>query len=668
MVLSTPEELRGRGGAEVRADVAEGLVRAVDAFVARQTEEGIWPADYSGALFLVPMFVICARVAGFELTDEERAELRRYLLGCQNTDGGFGLHAEGPSVVFTTSLSYVALRSLGLESGDEELRRALEWMRSVGGVLGVPSWGKFVLCLTNLYSYDGIHPLLPELWLLPWAVPVHPGRLWCHARMVYLPMSYLYGVRAAAPVDELIEQIRAELYGPGGFEQVDWPAQRNTVARTDRHVLTGLASYAVNTAQARFERLAPAQLRKRALDEVLKQIRAEDENTHFIDIGPVNKMFNTLVWTFVAPGGVEQRRHFERWRDYLWREGDGLRVQGYNNTHLWDTAFALQALAQVPGRERWTEALRAGHRYIRRSQVLEDVPRRRRFYRDPSRGGWPFSDRDHGWPISDCTAEGLEVALELMGVAGDERIDDERLRWAAELLLFFQNADGGWASYERRRASPLLERINPAEVFGDIMVDYSYVECSAACIRALDRFRQRYPATLKREIDRAIAGGERFIASQQRPDGSWYGSWAVCFTYATWFGVWGLRAAGRPTDDEAIHRAVDFLLAHQRSDGGWGEHVASCAQKRWIDSEEGTVAQTSWALMALTRAGCDDRAAVDRGVDFLLSHRRDDGLWDREAMTGIFNQTCGLNYDNYRFIFPIWALSLYSRYLDHGVA
>ena len=25
--------------------------------------------------------------------------------------------------------------------------------------------------------------------------------------------------------------------------------------------------------------------------------------------------------------------------------------------------------------------------------------------------------------------------------------------------------------------------------------------------------------------------------SIQRPDGSWYGSWGVCFTYGTWFGI-----------------------------------------------------------------------------------------------------------------------------------
>jgi len=31
------------------------------------------------------------------------------------------------------------------------------------------------------------------------------------------------------------------------------------------------------------------------------------------------------------------------------------------------------------------------------------------WYRHISKGGWPFSTQDNGWPVSDCTAEGLKV-------------------------------------------------------------------------------------------------------------------------------------------------------------------------------------------------------------------------------------------------------------------
>jgi cycloartenol synthase len=46
-------------------------------------------------------------------------------------------------------------------------------------------------------------------------------------------------------------------------------------------------------------------------------------------------------------------------------------------------------------------------------KVLEDCPGDLNFwYRHISKGAWPFSTADHGWPISDCTAEGLKVKCE----------------------------------------------------------------------------------------------------------------------------------------------------------------------------------------------------------------------------------------------------------------
>ncbi len=650
-------------------DIAEVLDQAITAFTARQREDGAWPADYGGALFLIPIYVVAVRFTGYDLAPQDRDDLVRYLLGVQNDDGGWGLHADGPSFLFTTTLIYVSLRILELPVDHDSLRPALDWIKAHGGPGAIPTWGKFILALMNLYRWEGLHPILPELWLLPWSAPIHPGRLWCHCRMVYLPMSYLYGAKASVPVDDLVIDLREELWGKNHFVRVVWAAQRDNVAEVDRYMPRVLALDVVNQLQDRFERFAPPGLRKRAMREVLEQIRAEDENTNYIDIGPVNKMLNTIVWSVAAPGGVEVRRHHERIGDYLWLGPDGLRVQGYNNTHLWDVGFAAHAILAAPdGQKRYAESLRLVHRYVEANQVLEDVPRRERVYRDPSRGGWPFSDGDHGWPISDCTAEGLEAAIELAELAGEDRLSPERLRWAVELLLFFQNDDGGWASYEKRRASPLLEKLNPSEVFGAIMVDYSYVECTAACIRALATFRHHQPRVLGRDIGVAIRRGEQFIREAQRDDGGWFGSWAICFTYGTWFGIWGLRAAGVAPIDPAIRGARAFLLARQHDDGSWGESIEANLSREPHDVEGGDVVQTSWALLALMRGGCNDRAAIERGLRFLIDARRADGLWERAAMTGIFNNTCALNYDNYRFIFPIWALGLAQRYLSEGIA
>ena len=49
--------------------------------------------------------------------------------------------------------------------------------------------------------------------------------------------------------------------------------------------------------------------------------------------------------------------------------------------------------------------------------------------------------------------------------------------------------------------------------------------------------------------------GKNFILEIQRSDGSWEGSWGVCFTYGTWFGIWGLLEAGVSIKHSSIQKA-----------------------------------------------------------------------------------------------------------------
>lgn len=70
-------------------------------------------------------------------------------------------------------------------------------------------------------------------------------------------------------------------------------------------------------------------------------------------------------------------------------------------------------------------------------------------------------------------------------------LPDNRFFDAVNVILSFQNTDGGWATYENTRGWNWFEQLNPAEVFGDIMIDYSYVELSSACVTGLAKFREQ---------------------------------------------------------------------------------------------------------------------------------------------------------------------------------
>jgi len=647
-------------GAEAAATrLADPIGAALAHLAATQDASGAWKGDYGGPLFLLPLFVAVARTVGHPLDADTRAGMERYFRGHQNPDGGFGLHVEGASHVFTTVLAYVALRFLDAAAADPALARARAFLAAHGGPRASAQWGKFALAILGLYGWEGLNPVPPELWLLPEALPVHPSRLWCHARMVYLPMSWLYGRRATVPADACIEAIRAELYDEP-WDQIDWRAARETVAPSDSYVPHTRLTRAAHRVLLGFERIHPAGLRARALAHVLEHIAAEDRATDYICIGPVNKLFNTLAWHFAAPDGPELRRHLARLPDYLWHADDGVKMQGYNSSELWDTAFAVQA-ALAPGRlDETRPVLRAAHRFIEGNQVLEDVPERARFHRHQSKGGWPFSTRSHGWPISDCTGEGLKAALLLEPLVADP-IPPARLADATDVILSLQNDDGGWATYERTRGPRWLELLNPSDCFADIMIDYSYVECTSSCVQGLAAFQARFPAVRTAEVADAVARGRDWMLAAQRPDGSWEGSWGVCFTYGTWFGVWGLRAAGLGAAHPALARAADFLESKQLPDGGWGETAESCRARAYVHAAEGQAVMTSWALLALARAGRGRGEAARRGIAFLERRQRPDGTWPAEHIAGMFNKTCAIHYDNYLKIFPLWALAIAAR-------
>lgn len=203
-----------------------------------------------------------------------------------------------------------------------------------------------------------------------------------------------------------------------------------------------------------------------------------------------------------------------------------------------------------------------------------------------------------------------------------------------------QNSDGGFSSYEKIRGSRYLELLNPAEIFDQIMVEHSYPECTTAVLTALALFRRHNPDYRPRDIDRTASKASQFIRNTQRHDGSWYGSWGVCFTYAMFFAVQSLEAIGEQYESSmSVRRACEFLLAKQMEDGGWGEHHSSCVERRYIHHTKSQVVNTAWAVLTLMHAGYPDPTPIERGLELIASRQQPNGEWLQEGVEGVFNQT-----------------------------
>ena len=357
-------------GASEEARVEAALRNGIGFYSTLQMESGHWPGDYGGPMFLMPGLVIACYVTETPLPEAHRFELLRYLKNHQNADGGVGLHIEGHSTMFGTSLNYVAARLLGLPATDPYCVRARAFMHARGGAVNNTSWAKFWLSLLGVYEWRGINPLPPEMWILPYWLIFHPGRFWCHCRMVYLPMSYLYGRRAACPLTPIVSALREELYTQP-YEKIAWEKHRNNCGPEDMYVKHHFLQDALWKLVSAVEPWIPQWLRARALSWCADLIAHEDESTRFVDIGPVNKAINLVCRFWEDPDGEGFRAHLPRIFDYLWLAEDGMKMNGYNGSQLWDTAFAVQAIVATGLGEEGEVAsvLRKAHSFIDRTQV-----------------------------------------------------------------------------------------------------------------------------------------------------------------------------------------------------------------------------------------------------------------------------------------------------------
>lgn len=642
------------------------LSKAIHRLIGLQGSNGAWESEVVWCPVITAQMVILHAITGTPITTERSQLIRRQFERTRRPDGGWGLHPESNSYLFVTTLVYVAARLLGELPTSPLLREPAEWLaRHPDGLAGLPTWGRFWLSLIGLYDRRRLTSCPPELFLLPDWMPIAPNRFYCHTRYIYLGMAYLSGRAFTADLGSIGNALGRELAAFAGVPR----RSRNAIAATDQYVRPGLllrSVYRVMAALGPIWRRVPgaSALRRRALDRCLRRIRSEQRASDFQSLSPVNGILNTLALYANAPDDGDTYASLAGLEVWKWCDDeDGTRYAGARST-TWDTAFALQVLSGNGefGPET-TAALRSGYASLAALQVTE-TPGNLDEGRQSPVGGWCFGTNAHAWPVSDCTAEAVVALLQCHRLPGlipeTERIPSRRLAGAMRFLLERQNADGGFATYERRRGGRQLERLNPSEMFGQCMTELSYIECTASSIRALHDIGE-LPAGTFSPADQArcrpaVARGIEFLLRQQRADGAWPGFWGINFIYGTYFAVSALREVELAIHHPSICRAIEWLHSIQRADGGWGEHFSGCLTGTYVPSPQSLVISTSWAVLALMRAEGLISTAAQRGLNWLAAKQLPNGDWPRDSVNGVFFGTAMLDYRLYNTYFPAWAL------------
>lgn len=452
-------------------------------------------------------------------------------------------------------------------------------------------------------------------------------------RQVFLPMSYIWSKKFSYPATPLTLQLRDELYTQP-YSSINFTSHRNTISPRDNYhpktaVLTTINWALVNVW---IPYLRTHALSKRAEDWAFDLIRREDENTDYSNLGPVNGSMNFLAcYIHDGPDSYSVKRHTDRMHDFLWMKDEGMLMNGTNGVQTWDTSFLIQAVieAGLASDLKWRPMLTKALEFLDDQQIREDVPEPSVCYRHRRKGAWAFSTREQGYTVSDCTSEALKSVILLQEIPSfPSLVSDERLRDAIDTLLTMQNPSGGFASYETTRGSEYMEYLNAAEVFGRIMVEYDYPECTTAVVTALSLFSKHDPEYRKADITKTLDGAVNYIRKAQRTDGSWYGSWGICFTYAGMFALESLASVGETYENSArVRKACEFFLGKQRKeDGGWGESYRSCETGIYTQHANSQVVQTCWALIGLMHAEYPEREPIEEGIRLVMSRQLPQGV------------------------------------------
>ena len=639
---------------------AQALARARDHLLGRQHEQGWWQGELETNVTMDAEDLLLREFLQIRTREQTEASAR-WIASKQREDGTWANFYGGPGDQSTTVEAYVALRLAGHQPDEPHMARAAEWIRAGGGVPATRVFTRIWLALFGEWPWDHLPVMPPELIYLPAWFPLNVYDWACWARQTIVPLTIVGTLRPVRPLPFTLNELAGPAPRPGD------PPRR--AGRADRPgpgpgwaALFGGLDRGLHGYERRAHAAAPVRaVRRAAMRRCAEWIIARQERDGCWGGIQPPWVYSLIALHLLGYGldhpvikrGLAGLERFTIVEDTP--DGPLRRLEACQSP-VWDTVLAVVALADA-GLPPDHAALTAAAGWLLDEEITGpgDWQVRRP---ELAPGGWAFEFDNDIYPDIDDTAEVVLALRQARGPAG-ARGDAARrpaiqrgVRW----MVGMQSRDGGWGAFDADNTSTLPPKL-PFCDFGAV-VDPPSADVTAHVVEAL--------AAEGLAGSRAARRGVVWLLRAQEDDGSWFGRWGANYVYGTGAVVPALIAAGVKPDKPAIRRAVAWLEEHQNPDGGWGEDMRSYDDPGLAGRGESTASQTAWALLALLAArpggsaGPEDDA-VERGVQWLIDHQREDGTWDEPQYTGTgFPRDFYLNYHLYRLVFPVMALGRYA--------
>lgn len=625
------------------ASLDAAIASATDAMLAARKEGGHWCFELEADATIPAEYVLLRHFLGEEPSLELEAKIGRYLRRIQGEHGGWPLYHDGEFNISATVKAYYALKMIGDNPEAPHMVRAREATLAHGGAARANVFTRIQLALYGQLPWRAVPSMPVEMILLPRWFPIHLSKMSYWARTVLAPLLVLMALKPQAVNARGI-----------GVPELFLPKSAKLPPKEKSHVSPGWAAFfnGLDVVLKGFDRAWPRVTRKRAIEAAVRftteRLNGEDGlGAIYPAMANSVMMFRTLGYAADHPDYVIARRSVE---NLIVEKDDEAYCQPCVSP-IWDTSLAAHAMMET-GDARAEEAAAEALRWLKPQQILDvkgDWAEERPNLRP---GGWAFQYANAHYPDTDDTAV-VAMAMDRAKpkLADGETLEEPILR-ALEWIEGMQSKNGGWGAFDADNTHHYLNNI-PFSDHGALL-DPPTIDVTARCIGFLAQLGE--PKDSPR-MKVAI----RYLESEQLADGSWFGRWGVNYVYGTWSALCALNAAGVDPQAPSIRKAVDWLVAIQNPDGGWGEFADSYKlDYSGYERAESTASQTAWALLGLMAAGEVDHPAVARGVAYLVETQGTDGFWGQQLYTGGgFPRVFYLRYHGYPKYFPLWAMARY---------
>ena len=639
--------------------------------LSHQHRDGYWMGELEGDTILESEYVLLLAFLG-KADQTASRKAAQYIRDRQLPEGGWEIYPGGGVDISASVKAYFALKLTGLDPSEPDMERARDAILAHGGADSVNSFTRFYLAILGQISFDQCPTVPPEMVLAPKWFPGNLYAVSAWSRTIIVPLSIVSASKPVTQIDPAHGIRELFIRRPEDWPELHCPGleSRQGLFSWDRFFRT------VDRWLKRFERYRILPLRAKAIRAAERWMFERFESSDGL-----GAIFPPIIWSIVALKCLDHdddsdkvQYCFDNLNRLIIEEPETLRLQPCLSP-VWDTAISLRAVLDSgvdPDHENCGRAVD----WLLDQQISR--PGDWAMSVDAEPGGWCFEFANSFYPDLDDTAmvvmamrqrfaearkrpDSLPPELHLVAETTSRELKDARrhvveldrvatsMRRAEHWMLAMQNRDGGWGAFDRENNRQFLCHVPFAD--HNAMIDPSTPDLTGRVLEALGALGHgmEHPA-----IQRAV----RYLRSTQQPDGGWFGRWGVNYIYGTWLALTGLVAAGVSRDDPAVVAGANWLLAHQHSNGGWGETPDSYAEPARRGQGPATASQTAWALMGLMTAGQESHPAVLRGVRYLLSQQCDNGTWDEPEFTGTgFPQVFYLRYHMYPIYFPLMALS-----------